>query len=138
MTHSLEIEWTEGDADVVRDLEVLWVNFVKLQRVRTETISDLALDDVDAQMIEAVLKPIATELCRLALVASTIAANCREDIEYKAVMLAEFLSGEDTNIQMVLTKSLVKDIKYCSDNLHVPRLHSNFHLPVASSVSSSA
>ncbi len=115
MTHSLNIDWTEPEAAAARDLEVLWVTFVKVQRVRTETMADLALDATDANSIQSVLRPIAAELCRLALAASNIAANCREDIEYKAVMLAEFLAAEDATVQTELTKSLVKDIKNCRD-----------------------
>ena len=114
MTHSLNIDWIEPDG-AARDLEVLWVTFVRLQCVRTETMAGMALDATDANLIQSILRPIATESCRLALAASNIAANCREDIEYKAVMLAEFLAAGDATVQTELTKSLVKDIKNCRD-----------------------
>ena len=115
MTHSKEINWAIPSMATARDLEILWVTFVKLQRLRLETMADLGFDGPahtgEPDLVDIILTPITTELCRLALAAADIEANCQEDIEYKAVMLAEFLSVEEKTVQSALTRSLVNDIK---------------------------
>ncbi len=136
MTHSLKMDWTTHSAATARELEVLWVTFVKLQRLRLETMTDVGMNDAAAAgepgLVDAVLAPIAAELCRLALAAANISAHCQEDIEYKAVMLSEFLSVEDRSVQAALTRSLIRDIKNSRCASHAV-IQPEFQLSVATS-----
>ena len=103
-----------------RALEKLWLDFIKLQRVRAEVRSDFGLDgsdtcesceDLGPELVAKVFAPIDNELRHLASRAAAIASNGSNDLEYKAVMLTEFLSANDRSIYVVLAKSLVADIK---------------------------
>ncbi|MFY0614149.1 MAG: hypothetical protein JXQ99_21650 [Hyphomicrobiaceae bacterium] len=101
-----------------RELEVLWVRFTKLQRMRREILADFGCDDAPDQnalsipeLDETVIAPIAGELRQLACCAAKITATCREDLEYKAIMLSEFLGPDDDSIQTILATSLVMDIR---------------------------
>ena len=135
MTHSLKMDWAARQAATARELEVLWVTFVKLQRLRLETLTDLGADGPtapeDPHLLAAILSPIAEELCRLALAAAKINAHCQIDLEYKAVMLAEYLSVEDESIQTALTRSLVRDIRNRRCDSH-SSVQPEFQLSVAS------
>lgn len=118
VTHVLELDRAPQRRAAKRDLEKLWVAFVKLQRLRKETMVDFGLHDtteVDdvatVELSDAILTPIAAELRRLAYRASKVEAKCDNDLEYKAVMLAEFLPAEGCAIQTVLARSLIQDIK---------------------------
>ena len=112
----LELAYISPNRIATRELEKIWVAFVKLQRLRNEIISDFETGDdsddpADTDLVDSVFTPIAAELRELAHCAAKIEAQCREDIEYKAVVLSEFLAAGDCSIQTTLAKSLVKDIK---------------------------
>ncbi len=118
MTHVVELDRAPQRRVAKRDLEKLWVTFVKLQRLRKEAMVDFGLHDTTeiddvatVELSDAILTPIAAELRRLANRASKFEAKCDNDLEYKAVMLAEFLPAEDCTIQTVLARSLIQDIK---------------------------
>lgn len=101
-----------------RELEVLWVRFTKLQRMRREILADFGVDDAPSQtklsvpeLDETVITPIAGELRQLACCAAKITSTCPEDLEYKAMMLSEFLGPDDDSVQTILATSLVMDIR---------------------------
>lgn len=97
-----------------RTIERLWVDFVKLQRLRAEIESDFFsndLDEPDRELTDKMYTSIAGELNRLASSAAGIASTGSDDMEYKAVMLAEFLPENDCAIHVRLARSLVSDIK---------------------------
>ena len=110
-----------------RELEKLWVRFTKLQRMRREIMADFGIDEMppvcerDAarhtaagthgELDDSIFAPIAAELRALAYRAAKIAAKRPEDLEYKAVMLAEFLGPCDDTVQTILATSLVTDIR---------------------------
>lgn len=136
MTHSLKLDWAPRHAATARELEVLWVTFVKLQRLRLETVADLAseesTDTGDPHLLEEVLSPITDELYRLALAAAKVNAHCQDDLEYKAVILTEFISNEDETVRSALTRSLISDIKKSRCDLHATA-QTDLQLFVASS-----
>lgn len=112
----LELACVSPDRAATRELEKIWVAFVKLQRLRKEVISDFDAGDEDNEsaeldLVDSVFTPITLELRELAHRAAKIEAQCREDIEYKAVVLSEFLASGDCSIHTALAKSLVNDIK---------------------------
>lgn len=112
----LELACVPHSQMATRELEKIWVAFVKLQGLRHEIMSDLEAGDdgdepTELDLIETVFAPITAELRELAHRAAKIEARCREDIEYKAVVLSEFLPVGDCSIQTTLAKSLIKDIK---------------------------
>ena len=116
MTPLLELERVTLEVPPSRQLEKIWVAFVKLQRLRQEIMADFAIDDTGknascVNLDEAVFIPITNELHLLARRAATVEAQSREDLEYKAVILSEFLPLEDCTIHTSLAKSLVNDIK---------------------------
>ncbi|MGI9480069.1 MAG: hypothetical protein ACR2PI_25435 [Hyphomicrobiaceae bacterium] len=110
-----------------RELEILWVRFTKLQRMRREIMADFDIDEAppdcgrnaqrhaDAGPVtdldDSVFAPIAEELRALAYRAAKITAKRPEDLEYKAVMLSEFLGPRDDSVQTILATSLVMDIR---------------------------
>ena len=61
--------------------------------------------------LEGVLTPIASEMRQLATRAAKVGSSCQDDIEYKAVILAEFLRDEDAALRTRLAGSLVSDIR---------------------------
>lgn len=112
----LELARISPNRGTTRELEKIWVAFVKLQRLRHEVMSDFesvdeADESTDLNLVESVFTPISIELRELAHRAAKIEAQCREDIEYKAVVLSEFLAAGDCSIHTTLAESLVKDIK---------------------------
>lgn len=97
-----------------RTLERLWVEFVKLQRLRAEIETEFdstGLDETERAVTDKLFASIADELDRVASRVAGIASADSDDIEYKAVMLAEFLPANDRTIQVRLARSLVSDIK---------------------------
>lgn len=97
-----------------RTLERLWVDFVKLQRLRAEIETEFDHDDLempDRELTDQMFASITDELDRLASRAARIASTGSDDMEYKAVMLAEFLPENDRTIHVRLARSLVSDIK---------------------------
>ena len=115
------------DATDERELEILWVRFTKLQRMRREIMADFGIDEIppvcegdaarhtDAgthcELDDSIFAPIAAELRDLAYRAAKITAKRPEDLEYKAVMLSEFLGPSDDGVQTILATSLVMDIR---------------------------
>ena len=103
-----------------RALEKLWLDFIKLQRVRAEVRTDFGYDDsgkcencedLGSELVAKVFAPIDDELRHLASRAAAIASKGTNDLEYKAVMLTEFLGANDRSIYVALANSLVADIK---------------------------
>mgnify|MGYP001552598533 FL=1 len=114
MTHFCNHDTRPADGPAERTLEQLWVDFVKLQRLRSEVLSDLCTGetkDVSPDLIEGILTPIASELRQLATRAATVGSSSQDDIEYKAVILAEFLRDDDSALRTRLAGSLVSDIR---------------------------
>ncbi len=114
MTHLCNHDTRPASGPTERTLEQLWVNFVKLQRLRSEVLSDFCLDesnDISPELMEGILTPIASEMRQLATRAAKVGSSCQDDIEYKAVILAEFLRDEDAALRTRLAGSLVSDIR---------------------------
>ena len=114
MTHSFDHDERPRDGSTERTLETLWVDFIKLQRLRNEIMLDFDVKNtgnVSWELTDQILATIASELRQLASRAANVGSTCHDDIEYKAVMLAEYIPLEDPAIQAVLARSLVSDIK---------------------------
>lgn len=121
MPHHPGRELTPPNGAPDRMLETLWVDFVRLQRVRQEILSDFGIDpasddksDDDAEMVESVFAPIAVELSRLACRAAEVESKSQADMEYKAVMLSEYLPSHNRMLHVLLARSLVEDIMSCN------------------------
>ncbi len=114
MTHSFSHDERPRHGPTERTLEMLWVDFIKLQRLRNEIMLDFDVTNtgnISWELTDQILAPIASELRQLASRAAKVGSTCHDDIEYKAVMLAEYIPLEDRAIQAVLARSLVSDIK---------------------------
>lgn len=104
-----------------RILESLWVKFVKLQRLRDEILQDFGVawktDSIsrdDAEIADEVFAPIADELNKLACQAAAVESKSQADMEYKSIILAEYLPAHDHALHVVLARSLIDDIKRCA------------------------
>jgi len=106
-----------------REIEILWVRFTKLLRMRREILADFGMvapkktppfastASPEADLDTTIFAPIADALRDLAHRAAKVPSKRPEDLEYKAVMLAEFLGPDDGALPTILTASLVNDIK---------------------------
>ncbi|MGI9478326.1 MAG: hypothetical protein ACR2PI_16610 [Hyphomicrobiaceae bacterium] len=118
MTHRSEQVQTTTRSGHGRKLEGLWVDFVKLQRLRRDIILDLGIApgrgvaaDVDREPTDRMFASIDDELERIACEAAALEANSHVDMEYKAIMLAEYLPPNRSALHVALAWSLIEDIK---------------------------
>ena len=121
MPHHSGRDQASSDFGSNRMLEALWVEFVRLQCLRREIISDFGMAvttsagcDDDRELADKVFLPIADEMDRIACQAAAIGSKSPVDMEYKAIMLAEYLSQNQNTLHAVLARSLVEDIKACT------------------------
>ena len=72
MTHLCNHDTGPANGPTERTLEQLWVDFVKLQRLRSEFLSDFCLGEskeISPELVEEVLTPIASEMRQLLMLA---------------------------------------------------------------------
>ncbi|MFY0613047.1 MAG: hypothetical protein JXQ99_16070 [Hyphomicrobiaceae bacterium] len=118
MSHHIGREEQSSCYGPDRMLEGLWVKFVKLQGVRQEVMLDFGVattasgrSDQSDRLFDGVFAPIADELNRLAHQAALVESKSRVDMEYKAVMLEEYLPESEASLHVALMRSLLKDIR---------------------------
>ena len=118
MTHSTEqVQATTRSCDG-RKLERLWVDFVKLQRLRRDTVLDLDIapggglgSGVDRESIDRIFASIDHQMERIACEAAALEANGHADMEYKAIRLGEYLPPKRSSLHVALARSLIEDIR---------------------------
>ena len=112
MTHPPQQVRTTTGLGHGRKLDGLWIDFVELQRLRRESISDLDIATCGRAAVRPVMfASINGELERIACEAAAVEANDHADMEYKAITLAEYLPANGNALHLALAWSLIEAIK---------------------------
>lgn len=96
-------------------IDAIWSKFKRLQKIRDESMSDVAADaeaglPLSASINDKVLDPIDDELFQLAWLAADSKGASSDDILRKALILTEYLEDNSDDVTQALARSLVTDI----------------------------